>query len=870
MATVEELAGYLSNPNVQKVLRTIGQAEGTVGEKIADPYRIAFGGGTFDSLDAHPNTMASFTQTDGKKNKTSAAGAYQFLKPTWDDVSGKLGLKDFSPRNQDIAALELINRAGALQDVLNGDTSAAFGKLGSTWASLPSSPYAQPKRSPGFIEQAMNAVIPAAEAAPVPKIDPSKVQWDEPVQKSAAPAIDVSKVQWDKPESGGDGQRGLDGVMRVEMSQESNPYVGAPPAQAQGAKNTGILGAIEGLGAGVRKMGQGIAQGFGDVPAGLGQSSMHQGQQILGAIDQLAGTNLSTDAQPNVAARDAEIAQREADYQAATPGSAAAGLGRLGGNLAFAMAGGPQALAAPMVTGAQAGARALPIAPRLGAALGTAAGSGLVGAGYGATAPVTSGDYDDQSTRNAIAGGVLGAVTPALGQAVGATGRYIGRNIKAAVAPFSDSGRQQIAENILARMAQGGPQKGRVGQFVDGVEPTMAEITGNPKIANLQRTIRDLEPTPFVAREEANQLARQDAMSAIRGTADDLATAKVARSAAAADDYLNTHVGIPIANTEYTALKRTPAFQSAFAEAERMAKNAGGSVETKVVNRTNANRGGQIGTPDTYVSGVGLQRIKMALDDQINAAMRVGENSKASNVLQVKSRLVDMMDREIPGYAEARQAYSAASREIDQMSYLQGMNLTDAQGNITLAKVQNALRNLEKAQQKPGMTEAKSVTADKVAALIDIRDDLLRQAQAQAGRSLGTNTAQNLAMQNMLSTMLPGRVGDVAGAIGPGAIAGGGLGLALGGPAGGAAGAVVGNRLEAAANALMRSGNEDIQNRLARLLLNEGGSGLSALQRAASPSRPLSGMSSLERLLYPSVSIGGSLGMGVKTPANAR
>lgn len=584
----------------------------------------------------------------------------------------------------------------------------------------------------------------------------------------------------------------------------------------------------------------------------------------------MAGTNLSSQGAPNVASRDAEVAQREAEYQAATPGSGAAGVGRLGGNLAFAMAGGPQALAAPMVTGAQLGARALPMAPRLGAALGTGAGSGLVGAGYGATAPVTVGDYDEQSARNALAGAILGAVTPSIGQAVGATGRYIGRNIQAAVAPFSESGRERIAQNILARAAAGGPQKGRTAQFVEGVEPTLAEITGNPQIANLQRTIRDVEPTPFVAREEANQLARQDAMSAIRGTADDLASARAARSAAAADDYLNTHVGIPIANTEYAALRKTPAFQSAFNEAERMAKNAGGSVETKVANRTNANRGGQMGTPETYVSGVGLQRIKMALDDQINTAMRAGENGKARNVLQVKSRLVDMMDREIPGYAEARQAYSAASRDIDQMSYLQGMNLTDAQGNITLARLQNALRNLEKAQQKPGMNEAKSVTTEKIAALTDIRDDLLRQAQAQAGRSLGSNTAQNLAMQNMLANLLPGRAGDVAGAIGPGAIAGGGLGMLLGGPAGAAAGAVAGNRLGAAASSLMRSGNEDIQNRLARLLLNEGGSGLSALERAASAPRPLPGLGGLERLLYPSVSVGGSLGMGIKTPTNTR
>lgn len=718
---------------------------------------------------------------------------------------------------------------------------------------------------PNMMDRVAAAVLPSANAASAPDVDWNSVKWEEKpavAPSAVAPDVDWSSVQWDDAPAQGNAQESY----RVEMSQEDAQRMQAK-AQPQ---HTGVLGAIESLGAGVRKLGEGAAQGFGDVPAGVAQSSMHQGQRILQDVDSFLGTDLASRAAPNVAARDSEVAQRETEYQGQTPGSVAAGVGRLGGNIAFSMMGGPASLAAPMTTGAQLGARLLPSAPRLGGAVGTGAGSSLMGASYGAAAPVTEGDYGDQSSRNALAGGILGAAAPALGQAVGATGRYIGRNIQAAAAPFTESGREQIAQNILARMAQGGPQKGRVNQFVEGVEPTMAEITGNPKIANLQRTIRDLEPTPFVAREEANQLARQDALGAIRGTSDDLASARAARSAAAADDYLNTHVGIPVANTEYAALRRTPAFQSAFAEAERMAKNAGTSVETKVVNRTNANRGGQIGTPDTYVSGVGLQRIKMALDDQINTAMRAGENGKAANVLQVKGKLVDMMDREIPGYAEARQAYSAASRDIDQMSYLQGMNLTDAQGNITLAKVQNALRNLEKAQQKPGMNEAKSVTAEKVAALTDIRDDLMRQAQAQAGRSLGTNTAQNLAMQNMLSTMLPRRVGEVAGAIGPGAIAGGGLGFMLGGPAGAAAGAVAGNRLGAAANALMRSGNEDIQNRLARLLLNEGGSGLSALQSAPSASRPLPGMGGLQRLLYPAIDVGGSLGLGIRTPANNR
>lgn len=164
MTTLEQALG---NPNAQKYLRMIAQAEGTYKDASSDPYRVAFGGSTFDDLSKHPNVLREFKQTDGKTNKTSAAGAYQFLGSTWDDVAGKLGLQDFSPRSQDLAALELIRRNGALDDVLNGRFDQAVQKTGTVWASLPSSPYAQPRRSAGFVEKALNTAIPSAQAADV-------------------------------------------------------------------------------------------------------------------------------------------------------------------------------------------------------------------------------------------------------------------------------------------------------------------------------------------------------------------------------------------------------------------------------------------------------------------------------------------------------------------------------------------------------------------------------------------------------------------------------------------------------------------------------------------------------------------------------
>lgn len=142
MATRENYEKLLKAPNVQKMLNLIANAEG-----VKHGYNTLFGNERLSDLSWHPGIKKGFTQTDGKKNATTAAGRYQFLKDTWDGVAKQLGLEDFSPKNQDIAAVALLAQNGALPSVLKGDFKTAVQKSGSTWASLPSSPYAQPKRS---------------------------------------------------------------------------------------------------------------------------------------------------------------------------------------------------------------------------------------------------------------------------------------------------------------------------------------------------------------------------------------------------------------------------------------------------------------------------------------------------------------------------------------------------------------------------------------------------------------------------------------------------------------------------------------------------------------------------------------------------
>lgn len=133
----------MENANLQAFLAMIRYAEGTSG---ANGYRTLFGGGLFTSFDDHPREAVT-ARLGGSSITSTAAGAYQILERTWDDVRRVLSLPDFSPASQDRAAAFLIRRRGALADVYAGRFEEAVKKCNREWASLPGSPYGQPVKS---------------------------------------------------------------------------------------------------------------------------------------------------------------------------------------------------------------------------------------------------------------------------------------------------------------------------------------------------------------------------------------------------------------------------------------------------------------------------------------------------------------------------------------------------------------------------------------------------------------------------------------------------------------------------------------------------------------------------------------------------
>lgn len=161
MAKLSQLQQAYANPNMRKMLNLIASSEG-----VKHGYNTLFGNQQFNNLGAHPNVRKAFRQTDGATNYTTAAGRYQFLNSTWNNLAKQYGFRDFSPQSQDLGAVALIAQRGALDDVLNGRWESAIGKLGKEWASLPSSTYKQGKRSWDFVNKHLGSSIQQQQYQP--------------------------------------------------------------------------------------------------------------------------------------------------------------------------------------------------------------------------------------------------------------------------------------------------------------------------------------------------------------------------------------------------------------------------------------------------------------------------------------------------------------------------------------------------------------------------------------------------------------------------------------------------------------------------------------------------------------------------------
>jgi hypothetical protein len=239
-------------------------------------------------------------------------------------------------------------------------------------------------------------------------------------------------------------------------------------------------------------------------------------------------------------------------------------------------------------------------------------GAALAGGAQGAIQPLDNTQGEGQRLLNAgmgAAGGIVGQTIPS---AVGAGAR----TIRSLIDPLTDSGQERILANTIAKFGQGGNMT-PTASAVPGVQPTLAEATGNAGLGRLQLAVKDSGAgdgslNAFVQRDLENNAARVASVRGVAGSADDLSNAIADRSNAASALYSKATSQPQLSEVPQAIqdLGKRPAMQ----EAVKVAKNLA------------ANEGVDIGNPLQSVQG--LHYVKLALDDMLtpSAGSAIGRN----------------------------------------------------------------------------------------------------------------------------------------------------------------------------------------------------------------------------------------------------
>lgn len=578
--------------------------------------------------------------------------------------------------------------------------------------------------------------------------------------------------------------------------------------------------------------------GFAALKEGVGQGVINYALGgVKGKLDQVAGasqlllhgvnaaTNGSLD---GITKRyDTFLSDKEKQYQDATPGSIAAGVGRGIGNLTMPIPaiGGAAIRGAGLVNGLKT----------VGAASAT---GGLIGAAQ----PVysTPDSTYAQTKGMQIGGGALvGGMLSSAGSVAGAA--Y--NTIRPIVSPSSTVG-NQIYNGLSAVSAKGGSTElepsvnalmgssnaadvvARIRaskQFVPGSLPTTAQVAGVPELVMAEKTLKN-NPNyrgPFEDRSIANNSARMAVLRDVASTPEALQAAQKARGEATKPLYDAAYQQTHSIDERMQSILNRPSAQSAISRGQRLAAeeettalpiagtaaiperqqassvlDANGNPFTTTIPAVPATAGS--------IDGKTLQYLKMGVQDLQTEGKRQGMGAHESNALTAtEGDLHNWIIKNSPDYANADAQYAATSVPVNTMEAGQQLHnvLTEGRALNAAGDVAPTLDRYRSQYAAALKNSPYGIDPTAKVALDSLQNDLQRETISNSIRSAGSDTYFNAQAPNWLSGKLFGANLDgkspAAMAVG-GLLAGHGtLGMATAGGVMGAQklGQFVGNRV---------------------------------------------------------------------------
>lgn len=553
----------------------------------------------------------------------------------------------------------------------------------------------------------------------------------------------------------------------------------------------------------------GTAKGLADPVYGVSQLALH-------GANTLSGGRL----QDTTNQYDKFLSDVERQYQADTPGSIAAGTGRVFGNLAMPAKGANVLKAATTV-------------PR-------AVNAAVTGAGIAATQPIfdASNYWADKGLQvgvGTVAGGGLSLGGSALGGVVNAA--------RPLVAP------QSAAGNILYKGVQKvGAEEGGAGNvgslagdplalaarlrtaepLVPGSLPTTAQVAGLPQLVMAEKTLKN-NPNYRVAFEDraiANNQARLSALRSVAQTPEALEAAIQARSQLTAPLYDAANATVHPIDEGLQSILDRPSAQAALTRGKKLAAERGEEAspsagtaaipERQVASSVLDSSGrpftatvpGQDAVPGT-INGKTLQYLKMGIDDLQKEGKVNGMGSHEANALgATRGDLDSWLVNNSPSFKQANTSYANASVPINTMQVGQQLHGGLAEGTLNAAgDISPALSQFRSNYAKALKDSKYGIDPGAQRTLDAIQSDLQRETISNSIKSSGSDTFFNAQSPNWLASKLYGENLDGKSMVGKGL--GALTGLLTGGPMGAAGGYVAGQKLGAFAGDRVNTALQD-------------------------------------------------------------
>ena len=383
------------------------------------------------------------------------------------------------------------------------------------------------------------------------------------------------------------------------------------------------------------------------------------------------------------------------------------------------------------------------LSPALGSAgnLARTVASGITGAG--AQEGARQGGYPGWvQTLAGIAGGMVPGAAESLVRGVGRT-----------ISPFTLEGRQQAAAKMLAKQATD-PQNAlsnlqTADQLVPGSEPTTGVKTQDPGLLSMEKTLRQKYPERFGQRLAEQNEARQAALTAMGGTPQDVVAAQAAR------------------DTETGAMREAAfAGSTAPAQVQKVQKAIDDVLASPAGSRESVSRtmnwakdliGDETDPARLYEIRKDLQlaqrgKLQPSSPNAPNASSLAQSRGQLGEVVKV---LDDTIEDSAPGFKKYLQRYREMSIPIDQKRAIQEIQL---RSTLTKTGEEEFLGNRAFQQQlSKAISKGTQFTPEQLRKMDAIRTDL---AYGQAINSplvrsvAGSDTFQNFSVAQAIGATI--------------------------------------------------------------------------------------------------------------------